>query len=153
MVLLSFSEPSHINKILDGSKRQTTRQERKTPIKIGDELQLYYRSRMKKGCGNCINSKCQWEFDPKTWECFPQLVAQKCKGHTNVFGNAVVVSVKNILFTEMQAIWKEAWAVADGFENWVQADKWFTEHNGPYWTSYPWVVITWDPEWLKEARA
>jgi type II secretory pathway component PulM len=43
MVALSFS--MFLSKIIDGSKVNTIRQERKRPVKKGDRLQLYWKQR------------------------------------------------------------------------------------------------------------
>jgi len=153
MVLVSFSEPVHVQKIVDGSKRQTTRQPRKSPIKEGDSARLYYRVRMKPCCQNCINPECPYAVQGEL-ECDYAKTGLKrfaCDQHINFFGNAKITSVKTILFTEMPYLWKAAWALSDGFESWEQADKWFSEHNGPHWTSFPWVVITWEPMGIQEA--
>lgn len=152
MVLLSFSEQSHINKILDGSKRQTTRQERKDPLTPGDIIQLYYKPRMRAGCRNCIVDDCQYSATGSS-NYVPDMC---CSVQTNFFGEAVVVGVEHINFSKMDAEALEEWAHADGFDSWLSAALWFT---GTYskklenWRIANWVVITWKPEWLKEVRA
>jgi len=159
MVLLSFSEPGHVPKILDGSKRQTTRQERKNPIKTGSFAQLYYRSRMKKSCENCINPECPYAVQGDC-ECDYAKTGLKrftCDQHINFFGNAKVTSVETVHFDQMTVEEKEAWAIADGFENWKEAEEWFSAHHGagPNWVLFPWVVIKWEPgsSWLKKERS
>ncbi len=149
MVLISFSEPDHIPKIFDGRKRQTTRQPRKNPIKVGDTVQLYYRSRMSKDCKNCINQNCQFG-DRKALRDTKGLIGQRCGAHTNFFGTAKITSVGDLDFDLLSPGALDVWAVADGFESWEQANKWFSTHHGagPNWTRFPWVVIKWEPNWL-----
>jgi hypothetical protein len=150
MVLLSFSEPSHVNKILNGSKRQTTRQERKDPLTPGDYIQLYYKPRMRKRCRNCIVDDCAYSVTGNSQFVYGML----CSRHVNFFGEAVVIGVEHINFSKMDAEALEDWAQADGFDSWQSAAIWFT---GTYskklenWRTTDWVVITWDPDWPMEA--
>lgn len=154
MVLLSFSEPVHVRKILDGRKTQTTRQERKNPIKVGDTLQVYYKSRCKKDCMNCIH-EC-----PCTVSIFaysiggkdPDISPIKCSDHTNFFGTATVTSVETIIPDKMSAKKREAWAKADGFDSWISAALWFGAEYGKKfenWRVVPWTVVKFAPDWLK----
>ncbi len=148
MALLSFSEPAHVRKILDGRKTQTTRQERKNPIKVGDTLQVYYKSRCSKSCGNCIKMCPQGLKRCSVYRNFG------C--HRNFFGTATVTSVETIRPDEMDAEAREAWAKADGFDSWTKAALWFGAEYGKKfenWRAVPWVVIKFAPDWLKEGSA
>jgi len=157
MVLLSFSEPAHVRKILDGRKTQTTRQERKNPIKVGDILQVYYKSRCEKTCQNCIRENCP-SSDAAPDICRTCIL---CRGididqHTNFFGTARVTSVETILPDQMTDVDREAWAKADGFESWTKAALWFGAEYGKKfenWRQVPWLVIKFEPDWLKEGSA
>lgn len=150
MVLLSFSEPSHVNKIIDGRKRQTTRRPRVHPPRTGDMAQLYYLSRMKPSCKNCINPNCLYAVQG-IFECDYSKTGLKryvCDSHTNFFGNAKIASVETINFSKMDAEALEDWAQADGFDSWQSAAIWFT---GTYskklenWRTAEWIVIRWTP--------
>lgn len=145
MVLLSFSEQSHVKKILDGRKRQTTRLPRKYPIKEGDFAQLYFMSRMKRGnCRGCITN-CSIS---KISDCLDY----DCQDWDNFFGNAKITSVETINFSKMDAEALEEWAQADGFDSWQSAAIWFTETYSkklPNWRKADWVVIKWNPQWMK----
>ncbi len=158
MALLSFSEPAHVPLILDGRKRQTTRQERKNPIKVGDILQVYYKSRCLKSCGNCINPECPYAVQGDL-ECDYVKTGLKrftCDQHTNFFGTARVTSVETIYPDQMTDEAREAWAKADGFDSWTKAALWFGAKYGKKfenWRVVPWVVIKFAPAWLKEGSA
>ncbi len=146
MVLISFSEPDHVKKILDGSKKQTTRQPRKSPIKVGDEAQLYYRSRMQKNCKNCIYGKCMYAVQGNS----DFVYEIKCDQYTNFFGTGKIIKVEELDFTLLSPAALEAWAVANGFDSWKQANQWFSEKYDWKWAFTRWTVITWEPNWLKE---
>lgn len=152
MVTLSFSVPKHVPMILDGRKQQTTRQARKSPIKVGDTLQVYYKSRCKKDCRNCLVQECEYSVTgPKYTISFI-----KCSAHTNFFGTARVTSVETILPDQMTDEDREAWAKADGFESWTKAALWFGAEYGKKfenWRVVPWTVIKFAPDWLKGVNA
>ena len=59
MALLGFTVFKE--KILDGSKRQTIRKLRKSPIKIGEELHLYWKLRTR-ACEKLIDATCSETF-------------------------------------------------------------------------------------------
>lgn len=152
MVLLSFSEPDHVKKILDGRKKQTTRQERKNPVKVGDVLQVYYKSRCAKTCLNCIYGKCMYAVQGDS----DYTYAAKCDQHSNFFGTARVTSVETICFDQMTAEQLDAWALADGFDSWGSAYEWFEAHYSKKfgvwsWKEVPWVVIHFEGDWLEES--
>lgn len=143
MPLISFSEPDHIAKLLDGRKQQTTRLPRKNRIKVGDTLYCYYKSRAKKSCNNCIVQKCAGRS---------QVVGNICSHHTNFFGKSkvlAVVQIQNIVnkYTDEMALTE--WAQNDGFVNWQAADKWFTEKYGEDWKEMPFESIFFLPEWVE----
>jgi hypothetical protein len=148
MSVVSFSEPSHVSKIIEGRKRQTTRKPRINPLKPGEKIQLYYKPRMKKCCRNCISNECVYAAQGTS----DYIYETSCSRHDNFFGTAKIIKVEDIDFFLLSPAALEVWAVADGFESWVQADKWFIEHYGPKWTSLPFVVITWEPTWFIEEK-
>lgn len=143
MPLMSFSEPDHIAKLLDGRKQQTTRLPRKNPIKEGNTLLCYYKPRMKKGtCDNCIS------------ECGPATKARRnyegCGRWNNFFGKATVTKVDRLLGEIIMEGW-DSWAVADGFKDFKDAHEWFMSKTGESnWYEKEYEVIHFTPHWLKE---
>ena len=158
MVLMNFSEPDHVKKLLDGDKQQTTRPQRKNPLGIGDTLHCWYMSRVRKGCINCIQTEptvCKYGVMGDS-DYIPGI---KCNQHTNFFGTATVTTIeefcpfdiiadmsKNI--SERYTILDE-WAVKDGFEDWISATTWFTKKYGTEWLAENWTVIHFEPDWVK----
>lgn len=143
MVLISFSEPSHVPLLFDGRKQQTTRLPRKRPIKVGDILHCYYKPRMKKSCENCLLSgnlggNCLLTED----------IA--CSDHNNFFGTAVVKEMIRTRFVDMSPEMKANWATVDGFKNFAEADAWFTRTHGDEWSWKEFDVIFFEPHWLQE---
>jgi hypothetical protein len=138
MVLVSFSEPAHVPMLLNGRKQQTTRLPRKNPIKIGDTLHCYFKSRLGKGtCKNCIEQECvYYEGDETT----------PCPEWNNFFGTAKVTEIIPLHEALKD---KEEWAKLDGFDSFEDANMWFTATAGANWTALPYKVIWFDPEWVK----
>ncbi len=160
MVLFSFSIPSMIDKIKDGSKHQTTRIPRKprsngkSAYRVGDKVQLYYRSRMKRTCANCIVTP-----QPNPCNHFHSEMID-CPYHDNFFGESEIIEILHydgnhnyaengnetwtgIYLADEHISNKESWARADGFESWRAAFQWFGQKN-PVWALMPLDVITWD---------
>lgn len=142
MVLVSFSEPAHVPMLLNGRMQQTTRLPRKNHIKVGDTLHCYFKSRLGKGtCNNCIEQECvYYEGDEPT----------PCPEWNNFFGTAHVTKIENLLIDVIFGGKKEEWAVADGFKDWDEANKWFTETHGAKWIEEGFEVIHFEHEWLKD---
>jgi len=162
MVLLSFSIPKHIDLIKSAKKRQTTRTSRKSrrngapAYKVGDKVQLYYRSRQKKSCMNCL------KFNPIL--CDIKDHNGCCTNHTNFFGESEIIEIRHYdvgpYYENGFEFWmsnylgnlpedeKKSWAVADGFSGgWKEANHWFahnTQNN--LWAFDPLDVIVWDKE-------
>lgn len=149
MVLLSFSDSKHVQLILDGRKAQTTRKPRKTPIKVGDVLQVYFKSRMKKTCENCIFRRCNYSVQNRNY-CFKD---ESCAQHTNLFGTAKVIKSEPFSPLNLCPTALEEWAKADGFESFEAADKWFTNVHGKDWVYLPWVLIFFEGDWLQDDAA
>lgn len=155
MPLLSLSDQKHVSMILDGRKHQTTRKPRKNPVKVGDTLHVYFKSRMKKGtCLNCISKMCvksNANSNPdnklEDWE----KENNGCQLWYNYFGTAKVTKIEDFdpLLLSPAAI--DAWAIADGFESFSEADEWFTRVHGKDWVYQSWSLIFFDGDWLKEA--
>ena len=163
MVLFSFSIPGHIPLIKSGTKHQTTRIPRKLrkngtpPYKVGDKVQLYYRSRQKASCNNCITV-------PQPQPCiFWHDEISECHHHKNFFGKSEITEIRHYqlgkCFREGNEFWmgyylgeesseeKKIWAIDDGFTSWQGANFWFahTTQDG-IWAYKPLDVIVWDPE-------
>ncbi len=143
MVLMSFSEEKHVPKLKRGEKDQTTRLQRKNPVKVGHTLQCYYRGREKKSCNNCLGRDACTKVN--------YVDGKGCEYHNNFFGLATVkavIPIKQALAT----MGKEEFARKDGFGSWEEADAWFMRNStvGPYWDTLPYVVIQFEPHWLKE---
>jgi hypothetical protein len=175
MPLISFSEPGHISKLLSGTKRQTTRPPRKNPLKVGDVLYCYYKSRIKKMCSNCISDHCKIPVERRSVKdlCnFPP-----CDHHNNYFGEAKVIGIlhcNNVLSMNGNRLcyaariqgkefekWIEGfdcqsksfmndWAKADGFLDYREAHEWFAQkYKSTSWMIVPWDIIIFKPLWIK----
>lgn len=145
MVLMNFSEPSHVAKLLDGHKVQTTRKPRSKPLEVGDILHCWYMSRVHKGCINCIQTDCKYGVLGDS-DYVPDI---KCNQHTNFFGTATVTEVEYVTFANMPPEQFESWAVADGFDDMLDAIAWFTDRYGPEWEQMEWTVIHFEPDWIE----
>lgn len=145
MPLLSFSDTNHVPLIFDGKKAQTTRTPRKNPVKSGDTLYVYLRSRMKKSCKNCLN------HSSITGEMCPIIISDssRCPKHTNYFGTAAVIKVEDFDPHSLSLNALEEWAQADGFQNYTEANEWFTKVHGKDWIYQPWVIIYFKGDWVK----
>jgi hypothetical protein len=156
MPLLSFSDSNHVPLILDGRKAQTTRKPRKNPITVNDTLYVYFRSRMKKGtCLNCISKTCT-KSNANTKNSLEDWGKDNdCEFWYNFIGTAKVTAVVRVGRTTLNIDkWddreKESWAIADGFTNFDEADKWFKRIHGPDWQAQEWDIIHFEGDWLKK---
>lgn len=145
MPLLSFSGLKHVPLILNGRKAQTTRKPRKNPVKAGDNLYVYYKSRMRKTCENCIFRKCNYSVQNREY-CFKD---ESCAQHTNYFGTAIAIKVEDFDPHSLSLNALEEWAQADGFQNYKEANEWFTKVHGKDWIYQPWVIIYFKGDWVK----
>lgn len=162
MVLFSFSIPQHIPPIQSGQKAQTTRIPRKPrangakPYSVGEKVQLYYRSRQKKNCKNCIEAmNCD-----RTWV---QSDLIRCARHSNFFGESVITEIDHYWTAPIDTdfgyeFWmdstigflpddeKDSWAKLDGFPNgFKQAHEFFYGETGDSnWMFKDLDVIHWD---------
>lgn len=134
MPLMSFSTLR--SALQSGNKRQTTRLQRKRPLKVGDTLHVYFKSRAKKTCDNCITRHCISENIP-------------CDSHTNKFGTAVITNIKKGCFSTLNPTELHSWAMRDGFADFDCANKWFVDTYGSNWMHMVWTVISFEPDWVK----
>lgn len=163
MSLMPFTEPEHVELLLEGTKKQTTRLPRKHPVKIGETLYCYYKPRMKASCNNCI------AYNNEDTDC---VHGNKCHYWHNYFGEAKAILTEHYWnplsfpevindgsdhrFAQFAELVKEPegkamleeWATKDGFLSFKQADKWFIEHHGMGWMNKDLDVITFEPKWL-----
>jgi hypothetical protein len=116
MPLLSFSVFK--DKILSGAKRRTIRAPRKIPIKVGDTLYMWWKSR-----------------SPKEKE--------KLGESTCIRVSPVKIEKKFALCPDLSARYHsiDEFAQADGFDNWQQMIEFFDKTHGLPFTG---VLIEWD---------
>jgi hypothetical protein len=151
MVLLSFSDKKHVPLILNGQKAQTTRKPRKNPVKVGDTLQVYFKSRVGKGhCKNCLRDHtCPLLMQLSR---IGNVIYPNCPDWINFFGTAKVIDVKQFRgsynFTHWIKAELEYWAKNDGFPSFKEANEWFTKVHGPDWMSQDWDIIYFKGDWL-----
>jgi len=124
MTALSFSVFK--DKILDGSKTQTIRKARKRPIKVGDQLQLYWQQRTK-DCELLLSAKCITLATVEIHEdCLMIDWDIPTKGNAELFFYA----------REMNEF-----ATLDGFKDWDAMQDWFGKiHRLPF----KGVLIQWE---------
>ena len=106
------------DKILSGAKRQSIRAPRKIPIKVGDTLYMWWKSR-----------------SPKEKE--------KLGESTCIRVSPVKIEKKFTLCPDLSAIYRDIdeFAQADGFDNWQQMIEFFDKTHGLPFTG---VLIEWD---------
>ena len=155
MVLISFSIPEHIALIKSGKKSQTTRipRKQKSAFVIGSQVHLYYRSRIKASCDNCLEKRA-------IRDCITGFM---CDAHTNFFGKTwikEIIHYHNSNYKENgNEVWightlrdadagdKETWAHTDGFDSYRLADEYFSiSTKDPQWDLRDLDVIIWDAE-------
>jgi hypothetical protein len=116
MALLSFSVFKE--KILSGAKRQTIRAVRKNPIKVGDKLYMWWKSR-----------------SPER----EKLGESTCKSIKDVSINVHWISVNGEVISNSQEL--DKFAIADGFENFGYMIDFFSQTHG---LPFEGVLIQWD---------
>jgi len=118
MPLVSFS--LFMDKILSGAKRHTIRAPRKIPIKVGDKLYMWWKSRSpqreKLGEANCIKTT--------------PITIQKT--------NAILTYPDS---GDYEIVHLDKFAQADGFDNWQQMIEFFENTHGLPFTG---DLIEWD---------
>lgn len=117
MALISFSVFK--DKILSGAKRHTIRAERKRPIKVGDKLYMWWKSR-----------------SPKEKE---KLGESTCTNVLPIFINHDGVNIDEKIIINKAEL--DNFAIADGFDDWQHMRSWFCDAHGLPFTG---VLIQWD---------
>lgn len=139
-MIISFSIREHVNKIQKKIKRQTTRFNPRRQYRPGQLLQLYYRPRMKKfTCVNCINPMCQYSVS----NCKKPPVKTGCECWNNLLGIATIETVEHFYFIDLSTAEKAAWSIADGFEDFNEANSWMENVYGPEWQKKRATVVRW----------
>jgi hypothetical protein len=151
---MGFSEQKHVSMIINGTKRQTTRKPRKNHVKVGDTLFCYFKPRMKNGtCINCIK-------DCNTYIASEYAGSGHCPEWNNYFGTAKVTKIASFheltnfdstdLSKYAEVLYQ--WAIADGFQDFQEADGWFTKVHGPNWQNQEWDIIYFEGDWIKGGK-
>jgi hypothetical protein len=152
-----------IDLIKTGEKTQTTRVPRKLKkngepaYKIGDKVQLYYKSRMRNKCENCIVVS-----PPNPCGLYNDDIIDYCFHYTNFFGESEIIDIIHYHHSDYKEqyheVWMgytlalagkedmDAWAIADGFPNgYIQAHDFFKSIN-PNWADQNLDVIVWSKD-------
>lgn len=142
-MIFSFSDPSFVYPIFEGTLFQITRISSKREPECGDLLRLYYRDYSEKSCYTCLNAetitgrKCPL-FDPKTYS-----RDMRCPRFINFLGYAKVINVEK--YECLKAIPNlKAWARNQGFKSIKMAKSHYSELMGKEWENYPLTVISWE---------
>jgi len=117
MALINFQK-QFAKVVKNGKKRQTIRKQRKYPIKVGETLYLYIGLRTKKA-RKLRTEKCKWIDMIKIYQDGIRL------------GKRWRLSHKREL---------DEFAQADGFENYTEMVKWFSETHG---LPFEGILIKW----------
>jgi hypothetical protein len=118
MAALSF-KGQFVDRVLDGTKRQTIRNFRKYPIKPGETLYLYYGMRTKH-CKKLKEVQCLRVFKIK----ITRKTITVTTSHEGVRTFTVVYSTPFEL---------DRFAQSDGFQDWQQMKRWWTmTHTLPF---------------------
>ena len=117
MPALSFSV--FRDKIESGAKRQTIRSVRKSPIKSGDRLFMYWKQRSPKDCEKLGEATCT--------RVTPIEISKN---------RLVLPYISGGMFNVLNAF-----AIADGFDNWQQLIEFFESAHG---LPFKGVLIEWD---------
>jgi hypothetical protein len=143
---LSF-QGGWLDKLLSGSKQQTTRQQTDR-IKVDDIVHIYNQQRKR------ITDKPLRHLTEAgmamVQEGYPFIKSEMYADgfHAHFLGKVVITQVRNIIPIEMCGDDLNAWAVADGFADFATARCWFEIRYGAQWMHQRWTVIKWDG-WLE----
>ena len=159
MPALSFQE-EWLDKLLSGSKRQTTRPQTDR-IKKGVVCTLYNQQRRRitdkplrqmTAFGNA-------EMHFRNYQNVPDMLEDGGFYHAHLLGKVEIIDVHDIHPCEMAEAELKTWAVADGFRGFHPqpvppdrlydgANMWFQRQYGDDWMQRWWTVIPWDG-WLE----
>ncbi len=141
MQTISFYQ-QFLDALLNGEKQQTTRKQT-TRIKVGDICHIYIEQhtsiiaiplRRLTQSGHAL--RLNWANKDVTHN--PN------HDHAHFLGKVVATEVYDILPCDMSGEELEAWAWADGFDDFdPAAGWWFMRHYGENWMQQTWTVIRW----------
>ena len=155
MPALSF-QGEWLNALLSGGKQQTTRP-RTDRFKVGDVCHIYNQQRRRildkqvrrmTGIGTTamadrVNNP-RYYYDPKCPVVKGSRIGDMPSYYAHFLGKVEIMRVYDIRPCRMTVDELEAWARADGFRNFVDADVWFTKQYDEYWIDLKWTVIRWN---------
>lgn len=148
MPALSFQE-RWVDPVLRSDKEQSTRPQTDR-FKVGDVCHIYNQQRRR------ITDKMMRRVTPLGEEVIiekivggaypeiPDRVVVVPEYYAHFLGKVEIMRVYNIRPCRMTGEELEAWAWADGFRNFVDADVWFMRQYDEYWIDLKWTVIKWN---------
>ena len=155
MPALSF-QGMWLDALLSGRKKQTTRATDR--IKEGDIVSIYNQQRRQ------ISDKELRRMTHKgvevMYERYPLIHEfHHAIYHAHFLGKVKIIDVQSMIPSEMSGEDLEAWAWADGFDEFcrfdplgdeheITANEWFKQQYGDDWMDRTWHVIRWDG-WLE----
>ena len=145
MSALSF-QGEWLKPLLFGFKQQTTRPQTDR-IKVGAVCHIYNQQRRR------IADKPEMRLTGAGIETmvarYGMTKRQKLLNvfHAHFLGKVIITEVYDMLLPHNSH--RNAWARADGFDNFTCADTWFTDQYGDGWVDMWWTVIRWDG-WLEQ---
>lgn len=162
MVTISFHE-EFLDALLRCDKQQTTRQApkaQKVPrIKTGDTAQIYIKQRQAitskpvrqvTSVGNTIianranDDNYHYPASYPIVQGYHTIPAKLALYYAHFIGIVEIAEVYQLYPYEMSREELEAWARADGFNDFSHANLWFYQQYGKYWKKLSWAVIKWN---------
>ena len=154
--------PEWIDPLLRSGKQGTTRPQHDR-IKVGDTVSIYIKQRqptISKPLRICTEDG-KWNIRElmKTRPHYPQLFynsegqkiyphlldwgAKRVRYYAHFLGKVEITEVYDIRPIEMSDEELEAWAWADGFKDFWEADEWFLSKYPGHWMQRTWTVERW----------
>jgi len=141
MPALSFQE-EWVDRLLSCTKQTTTRP-LTDRIKVGDVCHVYNQQRRR------ITDKSLRKLTADGIATMPMSrypFPKPGMHYAHFLGKVIITEVCDRL--PLRNSHRNAWAKADGFTNFTEADTWFTKRYGEGWVDSWWTVIRWDG-WLE----
>lgn len=146
MPAISFQE-EWLDKLLSDSKQQTTRQQTDR-IKVGDVCSVYNQQR-RRIIDKVLRGLTDFGYGQMTQLShrngkYPPLpfTTPIRQYPAHLLGKVKITEVFDTCLYNNSA--RSAWAKADGFTNFGEADRWFTARYGDDWYRQAWTVIRWN---------
>ena len=167
MSAISFQR-GFLDALLRGDKQQTTRRQTDR-IKVGDVCNIYIEQRRRirdkplrqvtRAGAEMVDAKFSMPIDKRTYPSPTKFCGETIemdtsklyyayglkfydRYHAHFLGKVAITEVYDMRPSVFFA--RNAWAKADGFTNFVCADRWFTERYGHDWYQQTWTVIRWN---------